>query len=340
MIGSPLYMSPEQARGDVKNIDHRTDIWSLGIVLYQTLCGRTPYQDATALGELIIAICSQFPRNIQEVAPWVPAPIAAIVHRCLRHNREERFESADEMFLACKSVLTSGWAIGEEMIVSLADTNRKEAEHKYALTNVLSGAQTALVPHAGAGTVGALTSSQLVTVPPPPPRDNRVAMAFTAVAVLGIGGLGVYWATRPPPPAPIPAFTAMPTAVPTPPPVEPKPVVSASPIEVSPASGDSAVRRVKVVIAPLDANIELDGAKATLNKQGLLEISGKLGSNHRVTLTKGKNETTTDVAITEDGPSVPKIEILPPGVKPAATPSTTAGPTAPPSGIITKFEIE
>ena len=61
MLGSPLSMSPEQARGS-KNIDHRADLWSLGAALYQALSGRTPYQHITALGELIIAICSDPPR--------------------------------------------------------------------------------------------------------------------------------------------------------------------------------------------------------------------------------------------------------------------------------------
>src|SRR5689334_19812220 len=70
MLGSPLYMSPEQARGH-KDLDRRADLWSLGVVLYQALTGRTPHQDTDALGELIIAICTEEPSPIQELAPWV-----------------------------------------------------------------------------------------------------------------------------------------------------------------------------------------------------------------------------------------------------------------------------
>ncbi len=346
MIGSPLYMSPEQARGDVKNIDHRTDIWSLGVVLYQTLCGRTPYQHATALGELIIAICSEYPKNIQEIAPWVPAPIAAIVHRCLRHNKDDRYETAEEMFLACKAALPNGWSISEEMIISLEDTARKESSQKFALTNVLAGAQTAVVPHAGAATVGALTSSQNATVPPAAPRGNGALIGAGVAVAMALGGLGLFVATRPAhPPAPLvgPAAPApQPTVAPTPLPtseakVTVSPVVSAA--EPPPSAETSSIHRVKIVVAPIDATIEVDDVKTTLNKQGLLEISGKLGSNHRVKLTKGKSETTVDVAITEDGPSVPKIEIAPPGAKPAVT--ATASPTtpAPPKpGINPNFE--
>src|SRR4029079_18475942 len=50
MLGSPMYMSPEQAQG-AKNIDARADIWSLGAVLYKVLTGRTPHQDASSMGQ-------------------------------------------------------------------------------------------------------------------------------------------------------------------------------------------------------------------------------------------------------------------------------------------------
>ena len=60
LLGTPLYMSPEQAQG-AKDIDARTDIWSIGAVLYETLTGQSPFADADNLGTLILAICSQPP---------------------------------------------------------------------------------------------------------------------------------------------------------------------------------------------------------------------------------------------------------------------------------------
>jgi hypothetical protein len=154
-------------------------------------------------------------------------------------------------------------------------------------------------------------------------------------------GIGSFAITRPSPAPPAPAappVSAPPLSAPIP---EPKPttnVTTSATVEVMPAQVEGPPRRVKVVVAPADVAIELDGAKATLNKQGLLEIAGKLGSNHRVKLSKGKNETTVDVAITDDGPSVPKIELLPPGAKPpsSATPAASAPPPKP--GIINNFE--
>ncbi|HVJ17096.1 MAG TPA: serine/threonine-protein kinase [Polyangiaceae bacterium] len=55
MLGTPLYMSPEQAKGSTQ-IDARSDVWSLGVVLYELLCGTLPYADASSLGELMVHI--------------------------------------------------------------------------------------------------------------------------------------------------------------------------------------------------------------------------------------------------------------------------------------------
>ncbi|MDI3287736.1 serine/threonine-protein kinase [Polyangium sp. 15x6] len=80
MLGSPLYMSPEQARG-IKEIDFRTDVWSLGVVLYRALCGTAPHEGISAFGDLIMAICSRAPEPVQARAPWVSPEIGAVVHR-------------------------------------------------------------------------------------------------------------------------------------------------------------------------------------------------------------------------------------------------------------------
>src|SRR5262249_34649699 len=175
MIGSPLYMSPEQARGDVKHIDHRADLWSLGVVLYQALSGRTPYGHISALGQLIIAICSEWPPHIQDVAPWVPPTVASVGHRCLRHNPDERYQSASEMFQAIRAQLPGGWSITEEMIVPLHDTLRQQVAAKLALTSALAAAQTAVnTPPTSAATNDAVVQQSLPP-PPPPPRTRPPA---------------------------------------------------------------------------------------------------------------------------------------------------------------------
>ncbi len=168
MLGSPLYMSPEQARG-VKTIDHRADIWSLGIVLYEMLSGRTPYHHIDALGELIIAICSEPPRPIQDFAPWISAEVAAIVHKALKAQPNDRFQTAAEMLDAIKALQTDGFEIDESMLVSLSETQRNLVAKRLSMpppptmevhaTNV--AAQSVPPPaltQAGGGTTGGLAA--------------------------------------------------------------------------------------------------------------------------------------------------------------------------------------
>ncbi|HZF52515.1 MAG TPA: serine/threonine-protein kinase [Polyangiaceae bacterium] len=115
LLGSPLYMAPEQARG-AKDVDARADLWSLGVVLYEALAGRTPFDNCESLSELTVAICTQAPPPLVEVAPWVPPEVAAVAHGALRSNLAERYVNAWSMLAAIRSLLPSGDAITEDML--------------------------------------------------------------------------------------------------------------------------------------------------------------------------------------------------------------------------------
>jgi serine/threonine protein kinase len=99
MLGSPIYMSPEQAQ-NAKNVDHRTDLWSLAITMYQALSGQRPWQGCTTMGELILAICTKNVTPIAEIAPWIDPKLAAVVHRALVRDVSARWSSAEEMAAA------------------------------------------------------------------------------------------------------------------------------------------------------------------------------------------------------------------------------------------------
>jgi serine/threonine-protein kinase len=130
MLGSPLYMSPEQARS-VKNVDHRSDIWSMGVVLYQALAGRTPYQHISGLGDLILTLCSDQPPPVQQFAPWVTPEIAAILDFSLRVDPNERFQSAAEMLAALLSLLPDGVEVTEAMLVPLDEETHDHVAPAY-----------------------------------------------------------------------------------------------------------------------------------------------------------------------------------------------------------------
>ena len=134
MMGSPLYMSPEQAKG-LKTIDHRSDLWSLGAVLYEALTGRTPHHHVDTLGQLILAICSAAPPPLQNFAPWVPPEVAAIAHGCMRLEANDRYPSAAAMLEATLPLLPQGYAIHASMLAPLPEPHRAYVAPRLVITS-------------------------------------------------------------------------------------------------------------------------------------------------------------------------------------------------------------
>jgi serine/threonine-protein kinase len=95
VLGSPLYMSPEQARGDTR-IDGRTDVFAFGAILFEALCGFRAYE-APNFNGLIIAIATKPPKSIDEHAPDAPEPLRAIIRECMVVDRDARATSFAEI---------------------------------------------------------------------------------------------------------------------------------------------------------------------------------------------------------------------------------------------------
>lgn len=95
LMGSPAYMSPEQLTNP-REVDPRTDLWSLGVILFELLAGR-PAFTASSLPLLMTAIMQQEPDDLIQLRPDVPPALAKVVSRCLEKSVDERFQTVSEL---------------------------------------------------------------------------------------------------------------------------------------------------------------------------------------------------------------------------------------------------
>jgi serine/threonine protein kinase len=92
LVGTPNYMSPEQARGN-RNVDHRSDLWSLAVITLECLTGRRPFESA-GLGDLLIQIVASPIPRLSEFAPELPPGLQHWVDKALERDPDQRFQSA------------------------------------------------------------------------------------------------------------------------------------------------------------------------------------------------------------------------------------------------------
>lgn len=122
LMGTPKYMSPEQVRH--LDVDGLTDIFSLGVVLYEMLTGRAPFDEPT-IGDLIAAILKTEPPSLEKYAPSLPGQLQSIITKALAKETSQRYQSAEELLAdvkQCKKDLESSGAA--DIAVSARSGNR------------------------------------------------------------------------------------------------------------------------------------------------------------------------------------------------------------------------
>ncbi|WP_437755997.1 serine/threonine-protein kinase [Sorangium sp. So ce1389] len=371
MLGTPRYMSPEQARG-IKEIDHRTDIWSLGIVLYHALAGRTPTQDVEAFGDLIAALVAELPTPVQEFAPWVAPEVAAIVDGALQYQCVARYPSASVMLEAIRPLLGDDLQLDESMLVPLSPSERQTVaprfEPRVSARIPRRSSHVVVAPGGSAApwrdqptdiaTAPALGTSEgpvarwrdqptdIATAPalettearrvseqaPAPRRPwRKEGVAVAAVLAAGLGWVVMLRQSATPGAAMTYAHLVSRELSER---SRTLPVQSAAP----PAAPEAPVQhRVELAIVPAEASVEIDGAPAPRLRNGAVELTGTLGSSHSVRVSRGKREMEATVIITEAGSLPPKLELpLPQRPAPERKPrpaaaASAAPPAAPPA---------
>ena len=105
VLGTPSYMSPEQLSG--KKIDGRSDLFSLGVTLYQMLCGQLPFV-GDSMAQLMFKIANETHPDVRSVNPAVPDALVVVIDRALCKDIEQRYQSGDEMARDLRNCLNAG----------------------------------------------------------------------------------------------------------------------------------------------------------------------------------------------------------------------------------------
>jgi eukaryotic-like serine/threonine-protein kinase len=201
LIGSPLYMSPEQIRRS-KEVDFRSDLWALGVILYECITGCVPF-NGQEVGDILVAICTDPVRPPSRLAPFLPPEVDRFFERALARDPAGRFQSAREMaeaFAALAGVRASGadWS-GHR--VSDPPAVGSVPPYPRAATEVMSPNPIGMTPNPGrpqgrsAVTGDATFAPAGRSVAEPARRGTPVAAVLIATVgtllVLGLGGVFV-----------------------------------------------------------------------------------------------------------------------------------------------------
>ena len=249
LMGTPLYMSPEQCKG-AGVLDHRTDIYSLGVILFEMLSGRPPF-NAEGVGELFAKHMLEDPPLVTEFAPGAPPHMAAAIMKSLAKDAAARFQSMEDFRKAI---------VGEIRVTAPASTGVRR----------LSNAQTtqAQTISVKASTTLSSASSEIDDGFDIKPKRAKKFVLLGGGAALAIAGayFGFLKETPPAPPPVATTTTKVAPPAPTPPTPPPAPVKKTVTIrfEAEPAGAHVFRKRddKDLGVVPLEIQLAKDAAKA------------------------------------------------------------------------------
>jgi serine/threonine-protein kinase len=239
VFGTPNYMSPEQAEGRQAEIDHRTDIFAVGAILYECLTGRLAF-DAPTLPGTIFQVCYGSPQPVRSFAAEVPEPVERVLQRAMTKARDQRYSS----------------------ITALRDEFVLAAEQKVVATLPMTVPQGP--PRASATPTTMRSATGEVPARTRPAGKRAVAFGGAAAIVLLAAAAWLAIDRRPvSAPRAGPSKPTVAASVGQQPPA--RPAAASSPQPASPAQPVADLVELRLRLDPADARVELDGLVATAN---------------------------------------------------------------------------
>lgn len=207
-MGSPLYMSPEQMRS-ARDVDARTDIWSLGVVLFEMLTGQLPFM-ADTMPQLCALVLEERAPLVTQLRPDLPSVLADVIARCLEKNRQDRFDDVAQLAAAIAQVVPEwGQPAADRCmrILTGAGMNRTISQFEVPRGSLAS------TPDAGSGDSthksnnklrGTATSFGRTGPESPKPLPQKSKLPWVLTAGVGLVAVGAFvLVTRAPEQAPV-----------------------------------------------------------------------------------------------------------------------------------------
>jgi serine/threonine-protein kinase len=202
LFGTPEYMSPEQARGEP--VDHRVDVYAMGCILFQLVTGRVPFEAENFMGVLSLHLTEQPPEIPPVVFDRIGAPpaIAQVIDRALHKDREQRWQSIDDLANAVRQVC--GDPIVDPVARAAGSTTSLRAASVDAPEKTTQARQITpapMSPATGEQTRQRTQWTGSLSVPTeegarPPQPKSKLPLILGGIAVLAIAGVAVFFATR------------------------------------------------------------------------------------------------------------------------------------------------
>jgi serine/threonine-protein kinase len=260
IVGTAYYMSPEQAQGK-KSVDHRTDVWAMGVILFRALTGRYPFDDES-YPMLIVKICSESPRRVRDFRRDVPPELDAIVLRCLERDPSVRVQSCRELRTLLEPFTADRAHDSNALAATMAGGNlATPAPHPAPVRIETPGARTGPIatdPISASTTHDAVAPAERARSGIQPTTRSRSPWLAVMVVLVVLGAGGSWWMfgshTEPPPPQTIVA--------PPPPASEPAPVTTV----VAPP----AVETIAFIVSPSEAVVLIDGRRVAPAADGTI----------------------------------------------------------------------